>query len=108
IAEPELQAKISDIVTLSKSNTFAGSNMRWASQLETVKEHLQTAVDGDDLDALEEGVSLLSRVLTRHPTRINAPLVAVASGLRLDNLEKAITTISSSLAEADVAMDNMI
>ena len=108
IAEPELQAKISDMVTLSKSETFAGSNMRWANQLETVKGHLQTAVDGDDLQALEEGVQLLYRVLNRHPTRINAQLVAVASALRLDNLEKAITTISSSLVEADVAMDSMV
>ena len=108
IAEPELQAKINDIVTLSKSETFGGSSQRWATQLETVKEKLQTAVDSDDLDALEDGVSLLARVLTRHPTRINAQLVAVASALRLDNLEKAITTISSSLAEADVAMDNMV
>ncbi|MCB8927533.1 MAG: hypothetical protein H6652_18120 [Ardenticatenaceae bacterium] len=108
IAEPELQAKISDMVTLSKSETFAGSNMRWANQLETVKGHLQTAVDGDDLQALEEGVQLLYRVLNRHPTRINAQLVAVASALRLDNLEKAITTISTSLVEADVAMDSMV
>ena len=108
IAEPELQAKISDMVTLSKSETFAGSNMRWANQLETVKEYLQTAVDGDDLQALEEGVQLLYRVLNRHPTRINAQLVAVASALRLDNLEKAITTISTSLVEADVAMDSMV
>lgn len=108
IAEPELEAKINDMVMLSKSDTFAGSNLRWAAQLETVKEHLHTAVNGDDLDALEEGVTLLSRVLTRHPTRINAQLVAVASGLRLDNLERAITTISGSLAEAEVAMGNMV
>lgn len=108
IAEPELQSKISDIVTLSKSQTFAGGDMRWASQLETVKEKLQTAVAADDLQALDDGVTLLYRVLNRHPTRINAQLVAVASALRLDNLEKAITTISTSLAEADVAMANMV
>jgi hypothetical protein len=108
IAEPEVQARITDIVTLSKSETFSGSNMRWATQLETVKGHLQTAVDGDDFEALESGVTLLYRVLNRHPTRINAQLVAVASALRLDNLEKAITTISSSLAEADVTMDSMV
>jgi hypothetical protein len=108
IAEPELQAKISDMVTLSKSQTFAGGDVRWVSQLETVRERLHTAVEGDDFEALESGVSLLYRVLNRHPTRINAQLVAVASALRLDNLEKAITTISSSLAEADVTMDSMI
>jgi hypothetical protein len=108
IAEPELQAKINDMVTLSKSKTFAEGNVRWVNQLESVKNHLQTAVDGDDLEALESGVSLLYRVLNRHPTRINAQLVAVASALRLDNLERAITTISSSLAEADVTMDSMI
>lgn len=108
IAEPELQAKINDMMTLSKSQTFAEGDVRWANQLETVKERLQTAVDGDDLEALNGGVRLLYRVLNRHPTRINAQLVAVASALRLDNLEKAITTISSSLAEADVTMDSMV
>jgi hypothetical protein len=108
IAEPELQTKISDIVTLSQSQTFSDGDVRWAQQLEKVKERLQTAVDGDDLEALNGSVSLLYRVLNRHPTRINAQLVAVASALRLDNLEKAITTISSSLTEADVTMDNMV
>ena len=106
--EPELQTRINDLVTLSKSETFADGDVRWARQLETVKERLQTAVDGDDLTALDGGVSLLYRVLNRHPTRINAQLVAVASALRLDNLEKAITTISTNLAEADVAMDNLV
>ena len=71
-AEPELQTRISDIVTLSRSQTFADGDVRWAKQLETVKERLQTAVDGDDLEALNGGVSLLYRVLNRHPTRINA------------------------------------
>ncbi|MAT95994.1 MAG: hypothetical protein CL608_02405 [Anaerolineaceae bacterium] len=108
MAEPELQAKINDMVTLSKSKTFAEGNVRWVNQLETIKERLHTAVESDDLKALESGVSLLDRVLNRHPTRINAQLVAVASALRLDNLERAITTISSSLAEADVTMDSMI
>lgn len=107
-AETELNTRITDLVTLSKSDTFAGGDVLWATQLETVKERMQTAVNSDDLEALNGGVSLLSRVLTRHPTRINAQLVAVANALRLDNLEKAITTISSSLAEADVAMDNMV
>ena len=107
-AEPELQTRINDLVVLSKGPTFAEGDVRWASQLETVKGHLQTAVDGDDLDALKAGISLLSRVLTRHPTRINAQLVAVAGALRLDNLEQAITTISASLAEADIKMDNMV
>ena len=32
----------------------------------------------------------------------------MASALRLDNLEKAITTISNNLAEADVSMDNLV
>ena len=54
--EPEVQTRINDIVTLSRSQTFAGSNLRWTNQLQTVKEHLQTAVDGDDLEALEDGV----------------------------------------------------
>ena len=108
IAEPELQAKISDMVTLSKSQTFAEGDVRWANQLETVTDRLHTAVEGDDLEALDGGVRLLYRVLNRYPTRINAQLVAVASALRLDNLEKAITTISSSLAEADVTMDSMV
>jgi hypothetical protein len=108
MAEPELQAKINDMVTLSKSQTFAEGDVRWVNQLETVRERLHTAVEGDDVDALDGGVSLLYRVLNRHPTRINAQLVAVASALRLDNLEKAITTISSSLAEAEVTMDNMV
>ncbi|WP_420627389.1 hypothetical protein [Candidatus Leptofilum sp.] len=107
-AETELNTRIGDLVTLSKSETFAGGDVRWATQLETVKDRMQTAVNDDDLEALNGGVSLLSRVLTRHPTRINAQLVAVANALRLDNLEQAITTISSSLAEADVAMDNMV
>ena len=108
IAEPELHTKITDIVTLSKSDTFASGDVRWASQLETVKERLHTAVEGDDLEALEGGVTLLYRVLNRHPTRINAQLVAVASALRLDNLEKAITTISASLADADITMANTV
>ncbi|MCP4415495.1 MAG: hypothetical protein GY805_02665 [Chloroflexi bacterium] len=107
-AESEMQTKISDIVTLSQSQTFADGDVRWVTQLEKVKERLQTAVDGDDLEALNGSVSLLYRVLNRHPTRINAQLVAVASALRLDNLERAITTISTNLAEADVTMDNMV
>ncbi len=108
IAEPELHTKITDMVTLSQSQTFASDDVRWATQLETVKERLHTAVESDDLEALEGGVTLLYRVLNRHPTRINAQLVAVASALRLDNLEQAITTISASLAEADVAMANTV
>ena len=108
IAEPELQARINDMVTLSKSQTFAEGDVRWVNQLETVRERLHTAVESDDLEALDGSVSLLYRVLNRHPTRINAQLVAVASALRLDNLEKAITTISSSLAEAEVKMDSMV
>jgi Effector-associated domain 7 len=108
IAEPEVQTKINDIVTLSHSQTFADGDVRWAAQLEKVKERLQTAVDEDDLEALNGSVSLLHRVLNRHPTRINAQLVQVASALRLDNLEQAITTISTNLAEADVTMDKMI
>ena len=108
MAEPELQARIIDMVTLSKGQTFADGDIRWVTQLETVKDKLHTAVEGDDMDALDDSVSLLYRVLNRHPTRINAQLVAVASALRLDNLEKAITTISSSLAEAEVTMDSMV
>ncbi len=107
-AETELNTRIGDLVTLSKSDTFSSGDVRWATQLETVKEKMQTAVNEDDLDALNGGVRLLSRVLTRHPTRINAQLVTVANALRLDNLEQAITTISSSLAEADITMNNMV
>lgn len=107
-AESEVQTKINDIVTLSRSQTFADGDVRWAQQLEKVKKSLQTAVDGDDLEALTGSVSLLYRVLNRHPTRINAQLVAVASALRLDNLEQAITTISTNLADANVTMDSMV
>ena len=108
IAEPELQTRINDMITLSSSKTFADGDVRWATQLETVKERLHTAVEEEDLVALEGSVRLLYRVLNRHPTRINAQLVAVAGALRLDNLERAITTISTNLAETDVQIDHLV
>jgi HPt (histidine-containing phosphotransfer) domain-containing protein len=96
--EPELRAKIDDLTETAKRPSFAATDeARWAQQLDKVKTEMRVAVEEFNLEKLQDSTRLLYRVLNRQPSRINAQLVATASALRLDALEKAMMTITGEL-----------
>ncbi|MCP4361879.1 MAG: hypothetical protein GY796_28030 [Chloroflexi bacterium] len=108
INEPELQGKISDLNAVIQRATFAHEEARWMQQLEKVSERVRIGAEDYDLSELKKGTGLLYRVLNRIPSRINAKLVATASALRLDTLEKAMQTISTNLLASNLVLDNML
>ncbi len=109
--EPELRGKIDDLLDTAKRATFSATDeARWTQQLEKVKTDMRQAVEEFDLDRLQDSTRLLYRILNRQPSRINAQLVATASALRLDALEKAMITICDNLGgdEFDLEMVHQI
>lgn len=103
--EPELNAKIEDLLRVTRQAPFAAEAARWLQQLEKVQTGMQTAVEKCNLDALTKSTRLLYRILNRQPSRINAQLITTANALRLDNLEQAITLICNNLdAELDAEL----
>ena len=107
VNEPEVRLKINDIVQTVQLATFANEEARWTQQLEKVKDDIRQGVEAYDYKLLQSGINLLYRILNRQISRINAQLVATAGILRLDTLEAAMQTISSSLAKSDFAQETI-
>ena len=101
--EPELEAKIDDLLTLAVQSAFAEEAQRWSQQLATVREAMRTAVDGTDLEQLSAACRRLYRIINRQPSRLNAQLITIAKALRLKNLQTAVTTICDVIDASDIA-----
>jgi hypothetical protein len=99
--EPELEAKINDLLRVAQQSAFAEEAVRWRSQAEQVRESMRTAVETADLELLNNSTRRLFRILNREPSRINAQLITTAKALRLDHLETAITTICAIVQSPD-------
>lgn len=105
INEPELQGKIRDLINVVNQAAFAAEEARWVQQLDKSKDNIRHAVENFDLEELKSGTQLLYRILNRQPSRINAQLVATVRALRLDALEKAMTTISQNLTQSNLNLE---
>lgn len=100
--EPELRAKIDDLLALSRHATFAEEARHWTQQLIMVRQAMRTAVEEYDLDQLNSAGRRLYRIINRLPSRLNAQLITTAKALRLQNLDTAITTICAHLNTAEL------
>ncbi len=107
VNEPEVRLKIDDIIQTVQLASFANEEARWTQQLEKVKDDIRQGVEKYDYQLLQSGINPLYRILNRQISRINAQLVATANVLRLDTLEQAMQTISSSLAQSNYAQDTI-
>lgn len=107
VNEPEVRLKIDDIIQTVQLAAFANEEARWTQQLEKVKNDVRQGVEAYDYKLLQSGINLLYRILNRQISRINAQLVTAAGTLRLDTLEEAMQTISSSLAQSDYAQETI-
>lgn len=105
INEPELQSKISDLLTVATRDTFAADETRWVSQLTKAKTHIRDGLEEFDHEDLRRGTRLIFRILNRQPSRINAQLVTAASAIRLDALESALRSIAASLTASGLEHD---
>ncbi|MCP5098828.1 MAG: hypothetical protein GY943_25030 [Chloroflexi bacterium] len=105
INEPELQGKIADLINVTQRSTFPTDETRLVQNLEKAKEQIRTGVEDFELPQLKSGTRVISRILNREPTRINAVLVTTASALRLDNLQQAMETISINLDNSGIELD---
>lgn len=107
VNEPEVRLKINDIIQTVQLATFANKEARWTQQLAKVKHDIRQGVETYDYKLLHTGINLLYRILNRQISRINAQLVATVGVLRLDTLEQAMQTISTSLAQSDYAQETI-
>ena len=98
--EPEIRSKIDDLLQTVSQAAFAETEARWTRQLENARGELRTAVEDFDLDILKKAIRILSRILNRQPSRINAQLVTTAGSLRLDTLVNALTAVKDKLAQS--------
>ncbi|MEM7336240.1 MAG: hypothetical protein AAF490_29435 [Chloroflexota bacterium] len=105
INEPELQGKISDLLTVSERETFAVDENRWVQHLSKAKGHIRVGMEDFNHEQLKLGTRLIFRTLNRQPSRINAQLVSVASSLRLDTLEAAMQTIAENLTDSNIELE---
>lgn len=105
INEPELQSKITDLLTVMQRVRFATEEVLWVQQLEKSKEMVRAGVEEYNLDELKAGTGLIYRILNRQPSRINAQLVATTKALRLDNLENAMRIIQASLTDSNIDVE---
>lgn len=103
--EPELRAKITDLIEASPQSDDDTAETRWRQQLVKVQENVRSGVEQFDLSLLQSGTRLLYRILNRQPSRINAQLLATAAALRLDALEEAMLTISQGLANTNLELE---
>ena len=108
LTEPEIQGKINDLLSVTERPTFSKDENLWTQQLEKAQTQIRDGVEEFDLKLLKGGTRIIYRILNRQPSRINAQLVATASALRLDNLEKAIGTICDSLLGSGIEVDKVI
>ncbi len=105
INEPELQAKVNDLIRVIQRATFPTDGDRFVQSLEKAQGHIRMGIEDFSLPQLKRGTRLIHRILNREPTRFNASLVATASALRLDNLEQAMITISGSIMDSGIELD---
>ena len=105
INEPELQGKITDLLTVSERDTFAIDENRWVQHLNKAKDHIRVGMEDFNHEQLKIGTRLIFRTLNRQPSRLNAQLVSAASSLRLDTLESAMQTIAQNLTESSIDLD---
>lgn len=105
INEPEIQGKISDLLTVSERETFAADENRWIQHLDKAKNHIRIGIEDFNHEQLKLGTRLIFRILNRQPSRINAQLVTAASSLRLSTLEAAMKTIADNLASSKIDLD---
>jgi hypothetical protein len=108
INEPEVGAKIDDLLALAHQTTFAEEADVWARQLAKVREMMRTAVEESNLDHLNSATRLLYRIINRQPSRLNAQLIVTAKALRLQNLATAVTTICARIDESDLESSELV
>lgn len=101
--EPELGAKIDDLLALVRQSVFAEEARLWAEQLEKVQAMMRTAVEKSDPSQLDSAARRLYRIINRQPSRLNAQLITTAKALRLQNLQTAVTTICDVIDASDFA-----
>lgn len=106
--EPELGAKIDDLLSLVRQAVFAEEAKLWAEQLRKVQEMMRTAVEQSNPDQLNSATRRLYRIINRQPSRLNAQLITTAKALRLPNLETAVTTITASFNQSDLAESELV
>jgi len=101
--EPELGAKIDDLLALALRSAFAEEAGRWSQQLAAVRKAMRTAVEEANLEQLNSATRRLYRVINRQPSRLNAQLITTAKALRLKNLQTAVTTICATTSASNFA-----
>ena len=101
-AEVTLQQVIGTLKELSTRPTFGTNELVWVQDLEKGREHLTTALDGDDTKQLRRAIWLINRVIAIQPSQINTRLNAVARGLRLREIGQAMTQIHTQLSELNL------
>jgi hypothetical protein len=82
--------------------------LTWITELSQAEAVLHQALEAKDQVALKRHCRLVRRVLDRYPSRVNERLNSAAKALRMDAIERALTTILDMLktrvgASAEVA-----
>ena len=106
-AEVTLQQVIGTLKELSTRPTFGTNELVWVQDLEKGREHLTTALDGEDTKQLRRAVWLINRVISIQPSQINTRLNAVARGLRLREIGSAMTQIHSKLSDLNLDREKL-
>lgn len=95
--EPELRAKIEELLTAAQNSPAENDNAWWIEQLNQTRTELRQAIEAIDHNLLQNPIRRLQRILDRQPSRINAQLVSAASTLRLDTIVQALNQIILNL-----------
>lgn len=97
LAGPELITSLDDVVEKTNAAPFAAEEAAWLGQLLSIRTELQGALDDSNYYQLDQALKRLDRVLAKVPVQINARLVAVAQGLRLPAVTRAVQSILENL-----------
>ncbi|MCA9924050.1 MAG: hypothetical protein KC421_16850, partial [Anaerolineales bacterium] len=100
--EPELHAKINELLNVIKRPTFTTDDTHWGQQLEKARDQIRLGVEELDVNQLQTGVRLIYRILSRQPARLNAQIVATAGMIRQDSIENAVNTILDGLLKSGI------
>lgn len=98
-----LVAKLHDVTTRP---TVSGE-LTWITELSEAEVFLQQALEAKDPAALKRHCWLVRRVLDRYPSLVNARLNSAARALRMDAIERAMTTILDMLKTRVGASDEV-